>query len=71
MSDSDEQMDDENSDEIPTIILTQELLDSVAKVVATEWERVAGKLGYKEDEVSLALHWLGNFSKKIHFRSST
>lgn len=52
MSDSDEQMDDENSDEAATIVLTQELLDSVAKVVATEWERVAGKLGYKEDEVS-------------------
>ncbi|XP_065343536.1 THO complex subunit 1 isoform X2 [Cloeon dipterum] len=43
--------DDEEVDETPTIALTQELLDSVAKVIAVEWTKVATKLGYKEDEI--------------------
>jgi len=46
-------MEEDNVEESTVIALTQELLDSVAKVIAPEWVRVAGKLGYKEDEVCL------------------
>jgi hypothetical protein len=52
---AEDQMEEDNTEETPIIVLTQELLDSVAKVIAPEWVRVAGKLGYKEDEVCFSL----------------
>ncbi|XP_059477913.1 THO complex subunit 1 [Neocloeon triangulifer] len=64
-----EQVDDYDDDpeERTTIALTQELLDSVAKVIAAEWIKVATKLGYKEDEIEyLKGQYDNDIDKCIH-----